>query len=304
MGNYDYSINDCDVIDKPALTLFRQHRDKWLEMLKGPDVHAIWTSIYKMHWNDVVYRLLNYMKKLVEEKPHPDVGFNSTFISLIDSGFTINQAMAIRRLTDKIYVSGREVVSLARLLREIKENKILFTREIYVCFDGPHYDPAQDKDMLGIIQEAHKNFDRLCDNTHGNRTRWDRLSFKCIEKCERMLTVCEPVQTFVNKFLAHAADPVTRKSLSPSQSGLTLKKLEDCYKAIYRVTNFISGILLREPASAPVPIPQFNQFKNIEKRWLLPEHSDLAKDFWDKRVKQMEKWVDDIWPDSLEGTGS
>jgi len=80
MGYYEYSINDCDVIDKPALTLFRQYRDKWLEMLKGSDVHNIWNNIYQMHWNDVVYRLLNRMKKLAKEKPDPEVGLNYSFV--------------------------------------------------------------------------------------------------------------------------------------------------------------------------------------------------------------------------------
>ena len=82
MGKYKYSIKKCDVMDKPALTLFRQLRDKWLEMLKGSDVHAIWDSIYRMHWNDVVYHLLNYMKELAKEKPHPEVGLNSTLFPL------------------------------------------------------------------------------------------------------------------------------------------------------------------------------------------------------------------------------
>ena len=81
-------------------------------MLESKDVHSIWNNIYQMHWNDLTFRLLNDMKKLAEEKIDNEVGLNSTLTVLSNSGFTITQTMAIRRLTDKSFLVGKKLFRL------------------------------------------------------------------------------------------------------------------------------------------------------------------------------------------------
>jgi hypothetical protein len=54
---YHYSIDQCDVCDKPALAEFREKRLLWLDWLNDDDVHAIWPQISSALWNDIAFGL-------------------------------------------------------------------------------------------------------------------------------------------------------------------------------------------------------------------------------------------------------
>src|SRR5262245_30956085 len=97
----------------------------------------------------------------------------------------------IRRLLDK--TSG--VISLRRLINELRSNWRLFTRENFVCHDGLPYDyeAVMVKEMAARAGEgafwgsttgpdawatsrmAHEQFDRLAGIDPSERTREDRL---------------------------------------------------------------------------------------------------------------------------------
>jgi len=51
--DYEFTIAECDVLDKVALTIFRENRRKWLVWLETDEHHAIWQVLYTMVWRDV-----------------------------------------------------------------------------------------------------------------------------------------------------------------------------------------------------------------------------------------------------------
>jgi hypothetical protein len=93
-------------------------------------------------------------------------------------GYVATQILAIRRLVDD---RNADVIPIRGLVKDIRRNFALFTRENFVCFDGlPYdYDAVQRREMVqrigtgpfwaqtpgpsayGTPRMAHKQFDRL-----------------------------------------------------------------------------------------------------------------------------------------------
>ncbi len=65
---------------------------------------------------------------------------------LFDTGFVAIQTTAIRRLTERsLEDPSKGVISLRRLVDDIRENRCLITREVYVGVDGLPYDSSAAK---------------------------------------------------------------------------------------------------------------------------------------------------------------
>ena len=56
--DYEFTIAQCDVIDKAALAAFREKRRIWLVWLETDEHHAIWQVLSTMVWRDVVFRTI------------------------------------------------------------------------------------------------------------------------------------------------------------------------------------------------------------------------------------------------------
>jgi hypothetical protein len=72
---------------------------------------------------------------------------NHLMIEALLNGHVATQVLAIRRLFDD---GNNDIISLRRLVKDLKRNFNLFTRENYVCFDGLPYDyeAVQHKEMM------------------------------------------------------------------------------------------------------------------------------------------------------------
>jgi putative endonuclease len=101
---------------------------------------------------------------------------------------------------------------------------------------------------------------------------------------------CDYIKNYVNKFVAHAAAPETRADLQDEEKAITLGRLESCYKTIYQVASFISGLLLWESSLRGLPVPQFDHLKDIEKRWVSPKNVGKAREMWQAFEKKISKW--------------
>ncbi len=135
-NNYTYSIDECDILDKDKGEKYRHKRAQWIENLMGKDVHSIFQQIYRILSDYALFQVVNELRKIAQEQPQKDVSFNLPVIKLFSTGYALTQATAIRRLIDK----GKDVTSLSSVLKEIKDNTDLITRENYICYDGLPYD--------------------------------------------------------------------------------------------------------------------------------------------------------------------
>ena len=324
---YKYPVEECDVEDKDRLHQFRKMRTKWIEWLRGHDIHSIRPQINKLLWDDVLFRTVNDLRRLAIENPNEDVGFNEAVLSLFDAGFVATQATAIRRLTERPMATSRNknrgVISLGRLITDIKNHHHLLTREFYVSHDGCPYDPKPIKDewlrtkstkmsSMGITtealpyfgpsswgnsEEANNCFDILSGLGPANRSRDDLIESHWFDWLFSELSVCDDIRKYTDKFLAHAAEPHSRKELTHEQIGVTLKQLRLCQKAIFETARFLHGPLLWVGESTALPIPTYNQLENLDKRWVSQDGNEAAETAWKIHSDILEKWeVQPSWP--------
>ncbi|MCD6376634.1 MAG: hypothetical protein J7L94_13980 [Caldisericaceae bacterium] len=322
---YNYTIEQCDILDKRKGEAFRQKRLQWMEWLHGEDPHSISQQIYSMLWDHALFLTVNELRKIAVTEPEKGVGFNRPVIRLFDAGFATTQAATIRRLIEKPKRNPKlAVISLRRILDDIKQNLSLITRENYVCYDGLPYDyelvhqkwlsslpvsktggnvgslPTQGPDAWSMDEIVHKNFDILAQVHPKKRSRKDLIKIEVLEHLEAEIKKCENIKKYVDKFIAHAAAPETRAGLSDEEKVLTLKHLETSHKIIYQVASFISSQLLWESNLGGLPVPQYNHLENLDKRWSTQEKLDKAQKKWDEFQKEVSKWDSfSLWPPSF-----
>lgn len=323
MSTHHNDAADCDVKNRENLEIFRRKRPEWIAWLKGDDPHSIWRQINRLLWDDVLFRTVNELRREALEHPKRDVGFNPEILRLFDAGFVTIQATAIRRLTDRPSSDPTKgVLSLRRLIEDIKAHRDVITREVYVAYDGLPYDPEPAKQAWlerqlakatdGVTFEwlpttgthawntserVHNNFDRLADPGSGLRSRDELMSLRWFGYLEDKLKACDGVRKFVNKFIPHAADPLSREGLTPEETAITLDRLDTCHRAIYQTAAFIYGPLLWEGSYGAVPVPQYDHLENLDKRWIAPGERDKAREFWDTNLDLVEAWEQEgLWP--------
>jgi hypothetical protein len=147
-NGYQCGIDQCDVPQerRGALEAYRTKRDQWLAWLDTDKHHAIWHAISAMVWTDVSFRTI---AKFAAD----DSCLSNTLLAeQIIHGYVATQVLAVRRLVD----NRADVISLRRLIKDLRRNFELFTRENYVCYDGQPYDyeTAMQKEIAAHAGEA------------------------------------------------------------------------------------------------------------------------------------------------------
>jgi hypothetical protein len=147
--DYKYKLADCDVTDRRALESYRAKRATWLSWINADEHHAIWDVLSGMVWTDVSFRALTQFAIDAENSAL----HNTLLTEALIGGHVATQVLAIRRLVDN---RGDDVISLRKLIKDIRSHFGLFTRENYVCFDGLPYDyeAVQLKDMPNRVGEG------------------------------------------------------------------------------------------------------------------------------------------------------
>jgi hypothetical protein len=284
-------ICNCDVRDKELLARFRERLKHWKACLSDEkDYHSVYNQLTTLFWDHAVYRTFNEARRLSEETNDPSTGLQGTIIDLLDRNFMDSQAIAIRRLTD----ARKDVISLRSLINDIKENIGLYVRENYVCYDGISFDEAHDDDLVGGVRNSRQIcYDYLSGKDKDNRSRNDKLSPAVLAKMEedvdKDFKIAEEVRLYVNKWVAHAADPNNRDQHIKVLDNISLHKLDQCYQTLIRIGKkvelLIDGFLL-----CSVPTPQFNQFNNWDKPIITTKEFKALREYWTLRCEEIEDW--------------
>ncbi len=293
-------ICTCDVGDKQKLAVFREKRAEWCEAIIGNDAHSIKNQILSILWEDAIVRTVNEARRLFVEAPHKDKGFNSDLIGLLDRGFVVRQIMAIRRLTDPgFHDPERAVISLTSVLDDMERNLALLTREHYICYDGTPFEHCSEG--VNHVDYFHwrarqQYFDRLSGVSEKHRTRRDRVDEHLFSKLRKKLSACDDFRAYANKFIAHAAAPSKKRDEIKEERQITLNKFDEAYQAIVQVSSLLGVAILYEHGLGQVPTPQYDHLENLDKPMILKNESASLSDFWHRRVREVESWGANIWP--------
>jgi hypothetical protein len=290
--------------------VFRVEKLKWLFWLHDDDQHAIFKQVTSLLWDYALFRTFNDLRASAAKTKPQGVGFNAPMLSLLDSGFVARQAMGVRRLIDR----RDDVVSLKRLVKDIKEKRALITREVLVVHDGLPYDHAPVKDAYsaekpkegesfyfegvettgakawGASERAHEAFDKLSGISSNQRKRDDLIPVQWFDNLGSKLGVCGDVQKFADKFIAHAADSSSRSESTDMQKAVTLDKLTKCHQAIVAVASNISRWILGDGSAWTVPQPQFDPVENLDKGWVANGALHEVHKLWEKHMAAIAQW--------------
>jgi hypothetical protein len=288
----------CDVEEKEALAAFRVCRKRWYEWLIGDDQHSISKQVTTIVWDDAIFRTLNEARRLSAERPSPEKGLNADLLDLLDRSFVASQVMALRRLSDPGFHDPKKgVISLARLLADIEANCHLLTREHYICFDGTPFDrPLDERDRLQTLmgERRHRTFDILSSTSAAARSRKNLVPLSRLRAVSETLDACGDFRKYANKFIAHATAPSTARQRVREEIRITLDKFDVAYRAVVRAANFVGIGILFGHDLGDVPTPQYNLLENLDKPMVSSDDVDMLFDFWRARVKEVEKWSENV----------
>lgn len=124
------------VLNQPRLTDYLKKRAQWLSWY---ETGAGESNSLQDQWFSMLLSEMSYRVARDEAARESEWALNIPLVAhLLNSGYFSSQVLATRRMLDK----RRDVVSLRRLINDIRDNKSLITREVYVSFDGTSYEPA------------------------------------------------------------------------------------------------------------------------------------------------------------------
>jgi len=277
-------LDHFDVEDKTLFSKFLLERNKWLNWFKGEPEHSLTDQIYRMLWDDAIFRLTNEIRRVKINSQEESTGINGDLAHLIDRGYVNLQATSIRSLIDK----RDDVVSLFRIIKDLEKNVGLITRENYVCYDGVKYD-SEESDLDGCMGYCRQRiFDKLCGNKNAARNRNDLIDPNIFSKLLDELSVCNDIKTFANKFIAHKADSKSLVGLEDEQRGITLDRIHEYHTVILRVANFIYGSVIGEGELGGIPTPQYDIFEGLDKPWIKTDDLESLGEFWDTHTEKLD----------------
>ena len=274
--SFQFPIAQCDVADKKALVEYRTKRSQWLDWLKHDDAHAIWRAIAALSNNDVKFRVLAHLAQTDERSALR----NPMVSQAVVSDYVSNQILGVRRLID----TRNDVISLRRLVRELKANANLLTRENYVAHDGMPYKysvanlvplvppnvaqwvPTTGSQAYISSQLAHEYFDQLCGIPSTQRRRDDVISTKTLQFLDDCLGGCDADQLvkWSHKFLAHAADADSRRQFILVKSHPKVSQITATVQQFIRTAQAISAYILNDSTHGSiVPVAQFDRFEYL-----------------------------------------
>jgi hypothetical protein len=304
---YSYDLRECDAVDKTSLHSFRQKRSQWSNWLDDDPDHAIWSVVSSLVWRDTTFATISRLALENSEGP-----LNASLLGeTIVTGHVTMQVLALRRLTDR----RTDVISLHRLITDLKRHWHLMTRENLVCFDGLPYDYAAvmkevwagrgpgvhwgettGPKAYGTSELLHAQFDRLSGIQAANRSRTDVLPKSLITKVEGWVlnSGAEEIAKWSHPYLAHAGSGQDREAIAYIQ--VTNNKITAAIRDVARVTEALSAEILGISGrmNGLMPVAQYDVFERLEKPIALGLQRDAAADVWERKSEEWDAALSDV----------
>lgn len=283
--------------------LYRGLREKALGALTGNHPNAIWNQLSHMIIDEVWFKAVIRIRESVGQ-PRMNAHLWNTFIT----GYAVKQSLAIRRLTD-----GREgTASLLAIVRKIRDNASLLTRENVVGHDGTAMDVgllfdemarSVEHDVVSGVgapdpvatqrwsdaDHAHLAFDRLRDLDMGApRAVQDRISSMVLDRLEAALTsdAIKRVRFQCDKYLAHA----DLSDLSGGLASPTYNDIHGSIQTLVQVKQFLCADFFNHSSGSVVPTYQGDHLADLSVPLVPPMPVDVYRAAWDQVVDEVEAW--------------
>ncbi len=311
---YTYTISQCDVPAErhDALQSYRDKRRLWSSWIETDEHHAIWKVLSSMVWTDVAFKALTNFAM----DDNGNALNNPLLAEALLDDHVATQVLAIRRLMDD---GNADIISLRRLVKDLRRNFALLTRENYVCYDGLPYDyeavrherfvknagkwgqggiwmPTEGPEADGTSERAHMQFDKLASINPAKRSREDRLPVSLPATIDKWLddSGADELAKWSHAYPAHAGGPLSRERIS----GLTVtaNKITDAIRVLARATEAISAWLLWAGgrSSALMPVAQFNPFEKLDRPIMQAGGEAAGYEIWRRLSDERNRYLDGV----------
>lgn len=307
---FRHPLDDCDVMDGLNLAFYREKRFEWAELLENDKIHSVYAQLTALLWSDAVFHLFNEMRK-----PGPTRVTSMTaplLAEALDNGYVTNMVLGISRLTDAQFRGqDKGVVSLRRVFDDVRANRNIFTREVFVCGDGLRYDPAtlpppwergykpgqiHSVQIGGPLDSStptllHERFDKLSGIAASARTRFDQVDENVFDRIKALLDAPAILKfrALRHKFVAHAADQYSRNAASLARLSITMADVEEALRALSRAYGIIQGEIFWASGGGLMPIAQFDVLEGLTEG-LDESQIEGIQQTWSEIVRQREHW--------------
>lgn len=305
MRPYKRCVSDCDVSDRAKLAEYRQKRDMWSSLMEHDPKQSVTRQVTALLWHDAVFRLFNEMRVNAPGERTPAIT-SPLLTEALDSGYVTVMLLGISRLVDR----RTDVVSLRRVLNDVRASRPLLTREHFVCFDGMRFDPATIPPIwerarpgeriwteLGGPLDAstprrlHEVFDKLSGVSIEHRQRSDLIAESTFDEIEALLD-CDAISAIIDKrhkFVAHAADETSRAKKPLAGYSTSMAEVENALRVILRAIEKLNGDILQGTAWGFMATAQFNVLDGFGGS-LTEEHLEELQEIWERLTGERNEW--------------
>jgi hypothetical protein len=312
---FSVPISQCDVHDRRKLAVYRKQWLKWMGWYEHTphEPHSIESQIQRMIFNDLTYRAIVSVRGAVPNKT-AIAARAPTLAYLVDQGYVLSQVLAIQKLLD----NRNDVISISRLLKDVEKNYLVITREIYVSGDGTPYDynswaaavPKPDPAVqiwglespglarYALSRQLHQAFDVLSGRPADQRGRDDTIRESVFRVLHSWLSGdrAQELKEIRNKFLAHAADSLSRGKLQ--FNGVKLSVIDELQRAIIRVERSLMDYILSIRVERDVvPVQPLGIFAGLDLPYAPPGAGDSMDKCWRDLKTDRNSWKHGILQD-------
>jgi hypothetical protein len=313
--HYQYPPQKCDVTSFAALDQYRAKRDEWLQLLRGDPEQSVRLQISGMMWADAAFRTLTEAQKFGTVE-NPTAATAPLVTGLLMQGYVATMVLTISKLTDPGTSNPKKgVISLRRVAEDMRKHRTLITREMFVCHDGLPFDtdaaerdylcrhppvdggltwlPSSGPEAYDVAARVHLEFDRLTEAGKSARSREDLISEVVFDRIVALLDgpeikLCRDMR---NKFVAHAADAVSRQTISQQAYGITLGQIARAQRALVSAQHRVLTDVLGDGSGSTVPTPQFNHLRNLDRVFVPQDKMHELRDWWRAHKAGRDDWT-------------
>ena len=296
-----------EVIDQHRLADYLAKRTKWLSWY---ETGAGESNSLQDQWFAMLLSEMSFRVARDEGAKDPTSMLNVPLVAhLLSSGYFSSQVLATRRLLEPSNknkkASNKDIISLRRLIDDVRENRDLITREVYVSFDGTAYAPELPELEIPGLQPADSpfsewnrsrvrqgRFDKLSKVSPENRARDNQIDESVFSKMDNWINSsgASKLITLSHKYLAHAAEQSSISAAIPK--GLSFAEVEGIQKAVVQSMRVIYDIILSSGTSSEVvPMVPLGFFGNVWNGESLIESTTRMNKQWDEMAEERNQWV-------------
>ncbi|MDD4910114.1 MAG: hypothetical protein PHR44_05490 [Candidatus Omnitrophica bacterium] len=294
---------------------FKLRRDLWVECFALNDRNSIIHQVYQMIWNAAVFRLINCARKIAPDNHQGNKEINGTLHYFIDECFFDSQFLAIRRLIDPHPLTGKKgAFSLVSLLNDMRAKTSLMTRRYLFLAEDREYDYEAVEQRASayrleklrsgsgafflpreldsqLLRMRHEQIDALSGIKENQRTPNDYIRKEIFSYLiKKIKSATDDIKAHVDKNIAHAATPESRKYDNADQVSITLGYLWKAHKVICQVVDFINVYILFGGSGGFLPVPQYDHLEFIDKPLVSPEGVEILDKEWNEFNKEADSW--------------